>query len=461
MLSEREVISTLNMLRTEHLDVRTVTLGVSLVDCVSHDIELFIANVKDKILRHAAQLVRVCDEVGDKYGIPVVNKRISVSPIAVVAAPFGPSGMVRVCRALDDCAKEAGVDFLGGFSALVEKGFANGDRALIEALPEALTTTDRICSSINVASSRSGINMDAVSLMGEQILKVAQASADRGGIGCAKLVVFANIPQDVPFMAGAYLGVGEPDVVINVGVSGPGVVKKAIDRALGAGVNAQGQPLTLLDIAEVIKRTAYKVTRVGEMIGTEVAHRLNLPFGVADLSLAPTPAVGDSVGEIFQSVGLSSIGAPGTTAVLAMLNDAVKKGGAFASSSVGGLSGAFIPVSEDSSIEAAATSGLLSLEKLEAMTSVCSVGLDMIAIPGDTPATTIAGIIADEMAIGMINHKTTAVRVIPVPGKGVGEEVSFGGLLGKAAIIPVPKGDASNFIRLGGRIPAPIHSLKN
>ena len=461
MLSEREVISTLNMLRTEHLDVRTVTLGVSLFDCVSHDIELFIANVKDKILRHAAQLVRVCDEVGDKYGIPVVNKRISVSPIAVVAAPFGPSGMVRVCRALDDCAKEAGVDFLGGFSALVEKGFANGDRALIEALPEALTTTDRICSSINVASSRSGINMDDVSLMGEQILKVAQASADRGGIGCAKLVVFANIPQDVPFMAGAYLGVGEPDVVINVGVSGPGVVKKAIDRALGAGVNAQGQPLTLLDIAEVIKRTAYKVTRVGEMIGTEVAHRLNLPFGVADLSLAPTPAVGDSVGEIFQSVGLSSIGAPGTTAVLAMLNDAVKKGGAFASSSVGGLSGAFIPVSEDSSIEAAATSGLLSLEKLEAMTSVCSVGLDMIAIPGDTPATTIAGIIADEMAIGMINHKTTAVRVIPVPGKGVGEEVSFGGLLGKAAIIPVPKGDASNFIRLGGRIPAPIHSLKN
>ncbi len=461
MLSEREVISTLNMLRTEHLDVRTVTLGVSLFDCVSHDIELFIANVKDKILRHAAQLVRVCDEVGDKYGIPVVNKRISVSPIAVVAAPFGPSGMVRVCRALDDCAKEAGVDFLGGFSALVEKGFANGDRALIEALPEALTTTDRICSSINVASSRSGINMDAVSLMGEQILKVAQASADRGGIGCAKLVVFANIPQDVPFMAGAYLGVGEPDVVINVGVSGPGVVKKAIDRALGAGVNAQGQPLTLLDIAEVIKRTAYKVTRVGEMIGTEVAHRLNLPFGVADLSLAPTPAVGDSVGEIFQSVGLSSIGAPGTTAVLAMLNDAVKKGGAFASSSVGGLSGAFIPVSEDSSIEAAATSGLLSLEKLEAMTSVCSVGLDMIAIPGDTPATTIAGIIADEMAIGMINHKTTAVRVIPVPGKGVGEEVSFGGLLGKAAIIPVPRGDASGFIRLGGRIPAPIHSLKN
>ena len=460
MLSEREVINTLNMLRNEHLDVRTVTLGVSLFDCVSHDIDLFTGNVKAKLHRYASQLVNVCNEVGDKYGIPVVNKRISVSPIAVVGAPFGPDGMVRVCQALDEAAKEAGVDFLGGFSALVEKGFANGDRALIEALPEALATTDRICSSINVASSRSGINMDAVAWATLRICSPIRATADRGGLGCAKLVVFANIPQDVPFMAGAYLGVGEPDVVINVGVSGPGVVKKAIDRALEHSRNG-GKPMTLLDVAEVIKRTAYKVTRVGEMIGNEVAQRLGLPFGVADLSLAPTPAVGDSVGEIFQSVGLSSIGAPGTTAVLAMLNDAVKKGGAFASSSVGGLSGAFIPVSEDSSIEAAATSGLLSLEKLEAMTSVCSVGLDMIAIPGDTPASTISGLIADEMAIGMINHKTTAVRVIPVPGKGVGEEVSFGGLLGKAAIIPVPKGDASAFIGLGGRIPAPIHSLKN
>ena len=460
MFNTGDILETIEMFTQDNLDVRTVTLGVSLFDCVSHDIDLFTGNVKAKLHRYASQLVNVCNEVGDKYGIPVVNKRISVSPIAVVGAPFGPDGMVRVCQALDEAAKEAGVDFLGGFSALVEKGFANGDRALIEALPEALATTDRICSSINVASSRSGINMDAVALMGEQILKVAQATADRGGLGCAKLVVFANIPQDVPFMAGAYLGVGEPDVVINVGVSGPGVVKKAIDRALEHSRNG-GKPMTLLDVAEVIKRTAYKVTRVGEMIGNEVAQRLGLPFGVADLSLAPTPAVGDSVGEIFQSVGLSSIGAPGTTAVLAMLNDAVKKGGAFASSSVGGLSGAFIPVSEDSSIEAAATSGLLSLEKLEAMTSVCSVGLDMIAIPGDTPASTISGLIADEMAIGMINHKTTAVRVIPVPGKGVGEEVSFGGLLGKAAIIPVPKGDASAFIGLGGRIPAPIHSLKN
>ncbi len=457
MLSEREVISTLNMLRNEHLDVRTVTLGVSLFDCVSHDLDLFTANIKAKIHRYAADLVRVCNDIGDKYGIPVVNKRISVSPIAVVGAPFDADGMVRICKALDEAAKEARVDFLGGFSALVEKGFTSGDRALIEALPEALASTDRICSSINVASSRSGINMDAVALMGEQIRKTAQATAAHDGIGCAKLVVFANIPQDVPFMAGAYLGVGEPDVVINVGVSGPGVVKKAIDRAL----SQTGRQLTLLDVAEVIKRTAFKVTRVGEMIGKEVASRLNIPFGVADLSLAPTPAVGDSVGEIFQSMGLSSIGAPGTTAVLAMLNDAVKKGGAFASSSVGGLSGAFIPVSEDSSIEAAATAGLLSLEKLEAMTSVCSVGLDMIAIPGDTPAATISGIIADEMAIGMINNKTTAVRLIPVPGKNVGDTVSFGGLLGKAGIMPVPQGDATAFITLGGRIPAPIHSLKN
>lgn len=460
MLSEREVISTLDMVRNEHLDVRTVTLGVSLFDCVSHDIDLFIGNVKAKLCKYAANLVAVCNEVGDKYGIPVVNKRISVSPISVVGGPFGPKEMVRICQALDEAAHEAKVDFLGGFSALVEKGFSRGDRALIEALPEAIASTKRICSSINVASSRSGINMDAVALMGHQILATASATAEAGGFGCTKLVVFANIPQDVPFMAGAYLGIGEPDVVINVGVSGPGVVKKAIDRALEKG-RETGHPLNLLGVAEVIKRTAYKVTRVGEMIGNEVARRLDIPFGVADLSLAPTPAVGDSVGEIFQSCGLSVMGTPGSTAVLAMLNDAVKKGGSFASSSVGGLSGAFIPVSEDSSIEEAATSGYLSMEKLEALTSVCSVGLDMIAIPGDTPASTISGIIADEMAIGMINHKTTAVRLIPVPGKGVGDKVSFGGLLGECTIIPVPRGDASAFIKLGGRIPAPIHSLKN
>ena len=456
MLTDREVLSTLNMLRNEHLDVRTVTLGISLFDCASHDFDVFAYKVRAKIDRYAKKLVDTCNEVGDKFGIPVVNKRISVSPIGVVGASFSRDEMVRACAVLDEAAKNAGVDFLGGFGALVEKGITPGERNLIDALPEALATTDRICSSINVASSRSGINMDAVGLMGQRVLDVAEATRDRDGLGCAKLVIFANIPQDVPFMAGAYLGVGEPDVVINVGVAGPGVVKKAIDRAMRAGRAA-----SLGEVAEVIKRTAYKVTRVGEIIGTEVAQRLNVPFGVADLSLAPTPAVGDSVGEIFQSVGLSSIGAPGSTAVLAMLNDAVKKGGAFASSHVGGLSGAFIPVSEDSSIEAATRSGALTLEKLEAMTSVCSVGLDMIAIPGDTPAATIAGIIADEMAIGMINSKTTAVRVIPVPVKGVGDKAAFGGLLGEADIIPVPGGDASAFIKLGGRIPAPIHSLKN
>lgn len=461
MLSHREVISTLNMLRNEHLDVRTVTLGVSLFDCASHDLDLFIDNMRAKLNKYAARLVSICDEVGARYGIPVVNKRISVTPIAAAGAPFGASGMVRICQALDAIAQEVHVDFLGGFSALVEKGFAAGDIALIESLPEALASTSRVCSSINVASSRSGINMDAVALMGEQIIRVANATTESGGNGCTRLVVFANIPQDVPFMAGAYLGIGEPDAVINVGVSGPGVVRKAIDRAVERGINPQGMKLTLLDIAEVIKTTAYKVTRVGEMIGSEVAAQLGITFGVADLSLAPTPAVGDSVGEIFQSLGLSSIGAPGSTAVLAMLNDAVKKGGAFASSSVGGLSGAFIPVSEDSSIEAAAREGYLNIEKLEAMTSVCSVGLDMVAIPGDTPASSIAALIADEMAIGMINHKTTAVRLIPVPGKKVGDEVTFGGLLGKSVVMAMPRGSAEGFIALGGRIPSPIHSLKN
>ena len=347
MLTDREVLSTLNMLRNEHLDVRTVTLGISLFDCASHDFDVFAYRVRAKIAKYAAKLVATCNEVGDKFGIPVVNKRISVSPIGVVGASFSRDQMVRACQVLDESAKDAGVDFLGGFGALVEKGITPGERNLIDALPEALATTDRICSSINVASTRSGINMDAVALLGQRILDVAEATHDRDGLGCAKLVVFANIPQDVPFMAGAYLGVGEPDVVINVGVSGPGVVKKAIDRAME---NHKPGEFTLGEVAEVIKRTAYKVTRVGEIIGKEVAQRLDLPFGVADLSLAPTPAVGDSVGEIFQSVGLSSIGAPGTTAVLAMLNDAVKKGGAFASSHVGGLSGAFIPVSEDSSI---------------------------------------------------------------------------------------------------------------
>jgi uncharacterized protein len=457
MLTDREVLDTLNMLRSEHLDVRTVTMGISLFDCASSDFDTFAYKVRSKILKNASRLVETCDKVGERYGIPVVNKRISVSPIGTVCAAFDKDQMVAACKVLDECAKSVGVDFIGGFGALVEKGITPGERNLIDALPQALAETDRICSSINVGSTRSGINMDAVKLMGERILDVAKATADRDAIGCAKLVVFCNIPQDVPFMAGAYLGVGEPDVVIDVGVSGPGVVNKALERALAK----HGSELSITDIAEIIKNTAYKVTRVGEIIGRDVAKALGLPFGVADLSLAPTPAVGDSVGEIFQTLGLSSIGAPGTTAILAMLNDAVKKGGVFASSNVGGLSGAFIPVSEDSAIEAAASSGRLTMEKLEAMTSVCSVGLDMIAIPGDTPASTISGLIADEMAIGMINSKTTAVRVIPVPGKGVGEKAVFGGLLGEASIIRVPGGEAQNFIRLGGRIPAPIHSLKN
>ena len=452
MLSEREVINTLNMLRNEHLDVRTVTLGVSLFDCVSHDIDLFTGNVKAKLHRYASQLVNVCNEVGDKYGIPVVNKRISVSPIAVVGAPFGPDGMVRVCQALDEAAKEAGVDFLGGFSALVEKGFANGDRALIEALPEALATTDRICSSINVASTRSGINMDAVALLGQRILDVAEATRDRDGLGCAKVVVFANAVEDNPFMAGAFHGVGEPECVLNVGVSGPGVVYHALQ-------NVKGQPFDV--VAETIKKTAFQITRMGQLVGKEASRRLGVPFGIVDLSLAPTPAVGDSVARILEEMGLEVCGTHGTTAALAMLNDAVKKGGVMASNHVGGLSGAFIPVSEDEGMIAAAEGGTLCLDKLEAMTCVCSVGLDMIAVPGDTSAATISAIIADEAAIGMVNTKTTAVRIIPAPGKTVGDRVEMGGLLGSAPVMPVHDKASEDFIARGGRIPAPLQSLKN
>jgi uncharacterized protein (UPF0210 family) len=457
MLSDREVLSTLEMLKSEHLDVRTVTMGISLLDCASHDEDRFRKEIHGKIKGLASDLVRVCDEVGDKYGIPVVNKRIAVSPVAVAAAPFSSSQMVRIAQALDGIAGEVNVDFIGGFSALVEKGFAKGDFALIEAIPEALSQTERVCASINVASTRAGINMDAVYLMGKAIKTAAEHTAQADGIACAKLGVFANIPQDIPFMAGAYLGIGEPGAVINVGVSGPGVVKRAIDRAREANPS-----LSLGEVSEIIKRTAFKVTRVGELIGREVADHLNVPFGVADLSLAPTPNVGDSVGEIFQGLGLVSIGVPGSTAVLALLNDAVKKGGAFASSYVGGLSGAFIPVSEDINISEAARKGFLSLEKLEAMTSVCSVGLDMVALPGRTSAETIAAIIADEMAIGVVNRKTTAARLIPVPGKKAGEKAFFGGLLGEATIMSVQEtGCSDDFIRLGGRIPAPTQSLVN
>ncbi|RJR23440.1 MAG: PFL family protein [Desulfobacteraceae bacterium] len=456
MLTEREVLSTIEMLKNEHLDVRTVTLGISLLECASHIPDIFRERLRKRILSHAKDLVRICDEVGDKYGIPVVNKRISVSPIAVAAAGSSSSELVKTAMIMDEVAGEVGIDFIGGFSALVEKGIARGDLSLIEAVPEALATTERVCSSINVASTRAGINMDAVYMMGNTIRRAAEATASAGGLACAKLCIFANIPQDIPFMAGAYLGVGEPDAVINVGVSGPGVVKKAIDRAL-----ASEKSLDLGRLSEIIKRTAYRVTRVGELIGREVAGNLGVPFGVVDLSLAPTPNVGDSVGEIFQSLGLGSIGMPGSTALLAMLNDAVKKGGAFASSYVGGLSGAFIPVSEDLNIATAAKEGILSIEKLEALTSVCSVGLDMVAIPGETSAETIAAIIADEMAIGVINKKTTAARLIPVPGKRAGDKVFFGGLLGEATIIPVRDGGSGGFVRMGGRIPAPIQSLVN
>ncbi len=457
MLSEREVISTLEMVKNENLDVRTVTLGISLFDCVSHDPSQVRAAIREKIVRIGSDFVAMCNRIGATYGIPVVNKRIAVSPIAVVGAPFAAEDLVRLAQTLDQAAQEVGIDFIGGFSALVEKGAARGDTSLMQAIPEALHSTQRVCASVNVASSKSGINMDAVWTMGQVIKETARLTADQDGLGCAKLCVFANIPEDIPFMAGAYLGTGEPDTVINVGVSGPGVVKKAIDRAL-----AHDPTLPFDRLSEIIKRTAYKVTRVGELIGREVALELGVPFGIVDLSLAPTPNVGDSVGEIFQSMGLEGIGVPGSTALLALLNDAVKKGGAFASSHVGGLSGAFIPVSEDVNIAQAVAQGCLCLEKLEAMTCVCSVGLDMVPIPGATSTETIAAIIADEMAIGVINKKTTAARIIPVPGKEAGQEVEFGGLLGRAPIIALRHMQGSSgFIRHGGRIPAPLHSLVN
>ena len=443
MLTDREIISTLEMLENENLDVRTVTLGINLLDCAGSSLDRVRDKIYSKIANLAQNLVPECNRIGQKYGIPVVNKRIAVSPIAVVAAALSSSQQVDISKALNAVAQEVNVDFIGGFSALVQKGIARGDRALIEAMPHALAATERVCASVNVATTRAGINMDAVLLMGQIIKKAAGLTADKDGIGCAKLCVFANIPQDIPF--------------INLGVSGPGVVKKAIDRALEVKPD-----MDLGQISELIKKTAYKVTRVGELIGREVADNLKIPFGVVDLSLAPTPNVGDSVGEIFQSLGLLSIGVPGTTAALALLNDAVKKGGAFASSRVGGLSGAFIPVSEDLNISEAVRKGYLSLDKLEAITSVCSVGLDMVAIPGDTSEECISAIIADEMAIGVINNKTTATRLIPVPGKAAGDSAFFGGLLGQSTIMPVNNGQGQNhFIRHGGLIPAPIQSLTN
>lgn len=457
MLSSEEIIRTVEMLKNENLDVRTVTLGISLRDCVSANAEDLCVRIRRKIQKHAKDLVSACDRISKKYGIPIVNKRLAVTPIAAVAESLGREDYLGVARALDQTAEEVGVNFIGGYSALVQKGFTKGDRILIDTIPEVLSSTERVCASVNAASTRAGINMDAVLLMGQAIKETSLRTAERDGFGCAKLVVFANMPEDNPFMAGAYLGYGEPECVINVGVSGPGVVKKELERALQSG-----KKLTLGDLSEIIKKTSFRVTRVGELIAREVAQSLEVSFGIVDLSLAPTPTVGDSVGEILQCLGLDSIGVPGSTAALALLNDAVKKGGAFASSSVGGLSGAFLPVSEDLNLSAAVHQGFLSLEKLEAMTAVCSVGLDMIAIPGKVDASTIAAILADEMAIGVFNHKTTAVRLIPVPGKEVGEKAIFGGLFGEAHIMEVRNMNRSSaFVTFGGRIPAPITSINN
>ena len=457
MLSHNEIASTLAMVREENLDLRTVTVGINLTECVSDNLETFKAKITEKITRCASRLVPTCDRIGRRYGIDIANKRISISPIGVVGAPFSADQLVEVAITLDNIAEELGVDFIGGFSALVEKGMSKGDAALIEAIPQALTQTSRICASVNVASSHAGINMDAILAMGRVIKTAAELTADQDGLAAAKLVVFANIPQDIPFMAGAYLGIGEPDAVVSVGVSGPGVVKNALLRAFDSEQN-----IDLSKVSDVIKQTAAKLTRAGELIAREVADDMGLPFGILDLSLAPTPNANDSVGEIFQSVGLPAIGSPGSTAFLSMLNDAVKKGGAFASSHVGGLSGAFIPVCEDLNIAEAVENNDLVLEKLEAMTSVCSVGLDMVAIPGDTTAEMISAVIADEIAIGVINKKTTAARLIPVPGKKAGEKVFFGGLLGEGPIMAVKRGAENNpFVALGGRIPAPIQSLVN
>lgn len=452
MISRVEVQETNSMIREMNLDVRTITMGISLMDCAHEDMNVFNRNIYDKITRTAEHLVKTGEDLEKQFGVPIVNKRISVTPISIAAGGLKTNTFVPVAEALDRAAKEVGVNFIGGFSALVQKGFTNGDRVLIDSIPEALAVTDRVCSSVNVGSSRSGINMDAVKRMGDIILRTAERTADRGSIGCAKLVVFCNAVEDNPFMAGAFHGVGEQECVINVGVSGPGVVKRALEEVKGKDFET---------LCETIKRTAFKVTRVGQLVAQEASKRLGVPFGIIDLSLAPTPEIGDSIAEIFQVMGLEEAGAPGTTAALAILNDNVKKGGVMASSYVGGLSGAFIPVSEDHGMIEAVQRGALTLEKLEAMTCVCSVGLDMIAIPGSTSAATISGIIADEAAIGMVNNKTTAVRIIPVIGKDVGEIVEFGGLLGYAPIMPVNAFNCAPFIERGGRIPAPIHSFKN
>ncbi len=453
MIEENNIIETINMIKLYNLDIRTVTLALSLRDCMSEDINKVCDNIYNKIKNYAKNLVGYADELADEYSIPIINKRIAVTPISLIGEACKNPDYIKIAKTLDEAAKEVGVNFVGGYSALVQKGCTKGDNLLIESIPEALCQTERVCSSVNVASSKAGINMDAVLKMSKVIKKSAELTKDKDCIGAAKLVVFCNVPDDNPFMAGAFCGMGEPEAALNVGVSGPGVVRAAVeDMDKTADMSA---------LANKIKQTAYKITSTGELIGRKLSKRLNIPFGVIDLSLAPTPAVGDSVAGIFQAMGLEHAGAHGTTAALAMLNDAVKKGGTMASSHVGGLSGAFIPVSEDAGMIEAAQKEYLNVYKLEAMTSVCSVGLDMIAIPGDTHEDVIAGMIADEMAIGMINKKTTAVRIIPAINKKAGDEVSFGGLLGTAPVMPVNNLSSSDFVKRGGRIPAPIHSLNN
>jgi uncharacterized protein (UPF0210 family) len=452
MLHTNEILQTIEMIDQQNLDIRTITMGISLRDCADPDIKSCCRKIYDKVTRLARDLVKTGGDIEREFGIPIVNKRISVTPVALVAESCEAGDYVPIAKALDDAAKEVGVNFIGGFSALVHKGFTNGDRELIESIPRALSETERVCASVNIATTKAGINMDAVAMMGRVIKESAERTADTGGMACSKLVVFANAVEDNPFMAGAFHGVGEPECVVNVGVSGPGVVHHALQ-------GVRGQPFDV--VAETIKKTAFRITRMGQLVAQEASKRLNVPFGIVDLSLAPTPALGDSVADILEEMGLSSVGAHGTTAALALLNDAVKKGGVMASSHVGGLSGAFIPVSEDAGMIKAAKSGKLTIEKLEAMTCVCSVGLDMIAVPGDTPWETISAIIADEAAIGVINSKTTAVRIIPAPGKKVGDVIEIGGLFGSAPIMPVSPCDSSAFIHRGGRIPAPMNSLRN
>ena len=460
MLHSDQILATVEMIQKENLDVRTVTMGINLLDCRGGDVQQTCDRIEKKITGYAGNFVATCNTISRKLGIPIVNKRISVTPIAFVGAGFDRAGFVELAKSLDRAATAVGVDILGGFSAQVEKGMTATDREFIASIPEAITQTDKICASINIASTQKGINMDALTLVGQTVKDLAEKTSDKGGFGAAKFVVFCNQPGDNPFMAGAIHGLEEADAVLNVGVSGPGVIARALERLISR--HAVAGSLRLDEIAEEIKQTTFRVTRCGELVGRQVSKALGIEFGVVDLSLAPTPTIGDSVGEIFKILGVDSVGAPGSTAILAMLNDAVKKGGIFASKTVGGLSGAFIPVMEDAVLAEAVGDGSLCLEKLEAMTCVCSVGLDMIAIPGSVDAITIAAIIADEMALGMVNHKTTAARLIPVPGKEAGDYVSFGGLFGASPIMPVRNvGKSARFIAWGGRIPAPIHSFKN